>query len=91
MKKLNALTLLVCAVSLTVAITACDDSESDETTAGETTAGEMNTEEMKAEITQKAYEWLMGHFDSSAQASAQPSYFSIQLLSSDIPHINFHF
>ena len=114
MKKLNAFTSLVCAVSLTVAITACDDSESDDTTAseatagaatagaatagemtagevaagevtaGEVTAGDMNAEEIKAEITQKAYEWLMGHFDSSAQASAQPSYFSIQLLSCEV-------
>ncbi len=54
-----------------------------EMAAGES-AGEMTQEEEMEAMAQRAFEWLAGRFDSSAQSISQPSYFSIQLLGCEV-------
>ena len=59
-----------------------------ETAAGEMTAGETSVDELE-ELTQRAFEWLSGRFDSEDQSRAQPDFFAIQLLGCavDAPNI----
>ena len=56
--------------------------EAGEMMAGEVEAGEMNPESMMEEMdamAQRAFDWLTGRFDSSAQSRTQPAYYAIQL------------
>lgn len=59
-----------------VGVVQAGEAQADEAQASDIMAG---TEEESEAITQRAYEWLLGRFDSSTQSIAQPQYFSIQL------------
>ena len=64
---------------------AAGEAAAGEMAAGEVTAGEMMTqEEQMDQMAQRAFDWLIGRFDSVEQAQRQPSYFEIQLLACEV-------